>query len=110
MVRHVCLGDTSLQKLLKLQEFMLEKGHETECFPDRIIFGSMFNITDWEQKGQKTCIAQAGEVDFQAARFRHGNLCFCGPRSDKTKTCNEVRTSHQFTDGELGQIRSQDVQ
>ena len=47
---HVCPGDTSVRKLQMLEPFMLETGHEPECFQDKIIFASVFHdITNWEQ-------------------------------------------------------------
>ena len=45
---HVCLGDSSVQQLQKLQLFMSETGQAPWSFPDRIIFASMFNNTNWE--------------------------------------------------------------
>ena len=48
---HVCPGDTSVQMLHKVQEFMSETGHASESFPDRITYASMFNdITDCTNK------------------------------------------------------------
>ena len=95
---HVCPGDTSVQILHKLQEFMLETRHAPpESFPDRTIFASMFNdINSWEiQKVHNKCLAQANDVATYSARFRPGYWCFCGPGEEKTWTYNEGRPSHQ---------------
>ena len=66
----MCLCDTLVQVLHKLQAFMSER-HELESFPDRIIFASMFNdITNWEsQKVQSKCVAPANEVAVHASKF-----------------------------------------
>ena len=95
---HVCPGDTSVQILHMLQEFMSETGHALES-PDRIIFSRMFNnITNWEsQKVQRKYPAQADEVSTNAARFRLG----CWFSAEKTWTNNEQRPSHQLADGAL---------
>ena len=55
----MCLGDTSVQKLKKLEELMSENGHEQDSFQDRIIFASMSNdIT----KVQAKSVSQPKEV------------------------------------------------
>ena len=61
---HVCLGDTSAQKLHKLQEFMSVFGNAAESFPDEVIFATMFNdATNLEsQKVPNKCLAQVREV------------------------------------------------
>ena len=65
---YVCLGDTSVQILHKLQQFMSETGHD---------------ITNWEsRKVQDKCLAQANEVATHTARLRPGYWCFCGRGSE----------------------------
>ena len=44
----LCFGDTSVQTVHMLQEFMSEAGRAAQSFPDRITSASMFNdITNW---------------------------------------------------------------
>ena len=103
---HVCLGDTSVQLLHELQEFMSETGQAPESLPDRIIFASMFiDITNWEsQKVQNKCLAQATEVALTRQDSDLVIVCFCAPGSEKTWKCNEERPSHQFADGEWDKL------
>ena len=70
---HVCLGDTSVHMLQKLQVLMSGTGHEPESFPERIVFARMFtDITNWESsKVQAECL---------------GYWIFCGPSSENTQT------------------------
>ena len=86
MSLHVCLGNTSLKILRKLQQIMSETGHEPESFPGGIILTSMFNdITDTgRRKVQGRCLESANEVATYAARFRLSYLCFCGPELEQT--------------------------
>ena len=60
IVWHVCPGDTPVQILHKLQEFMSETEHAPESFPDKIM--------------QSKCLARAKEVATYV----------CGPRSENT--------------------------
>ena len=57
---HVCLGDTSVRKLHKLQ--YLKNGHAPESFLYRIIFANMFNdITNWERRRMNWLLTQQVE-------------------------------------------------
>ena len=71
---HVCLGDTSLQILHKLQELMSVTGHARESFPDRIIFATTVNdITDYiSKKVQGKRLDSAKEVASYAADLVSG--------------------------------------
>ena len=102
-----CASVTRLcQYCTRPQGFMSKTGHATESFPDRIIFASMFNDnTNWErQKVQDQCPVQAREVASCDAWFRPGFWCSCGSGSEKTWTCKEYRSSHQFADGECDKL------
>ena len=77
---HVCLGDTSVHILRKLQEFISETGHEPNSFLAKIIFASMFNeITRWDSlKVQNKCLVRTNDLATYAARFRPGHWWFFG--------------------------------
>ena len=107
---HVCSGDTSVQILHKLQEFMSEIGRVPESFPDIMIFTSMFNdITDQGgDKVQGKCLHSAKEVATDAATFRLGYRCFCGPGSQQTWKYNESMPTSHFANGRMRQTRYYD--
>ena len=102
---HLCL----VQILHKLQEFMSETRQAPESFPGRIIFASVFNdIFDNTSKkvwsgGVRTA---RKKLPPNAATFRPGFWCFCGPGSEQTWTNNESRPMSHFANGEWGKLAS----
>ena len=89
---NVCLGDTSVQILDKLQEIMSETGHVPESFH-----------TDSRKKVQVKCLDSVKKVASYAARFRP---CYWGPGSAQTWKYNESRPATHFGNGERDELAS----
>ena len=72
-------GFTTLQILQQTQNDLQSKNIEPEQFPDRVIFMSMFNDTDWTKRNiEETCASNSEKVTLYAQRFPQGHWTFIG--------------------------------
>ena len=70
--------------LVQIQNFMAELQCELEKFRGRIIFMSVYNDIDWnERNNQDKCIIKFKVVSNYARKFRSGCWSFLGPGSEK---------------------------
>ena len=98
-VTHECQNCTSFKDSCRRPDTHLR------VFPDRIIFASMFNVTNWESlKLRNNCVTQASEVANYAASFRPGYCVSVVQDRKKTWTQNEERPSRQFAGGEWDKL------
>ena len=102
---HVCLGETSVQILRRLQVFMSETGHTPQSFPDSIIFASMFNdISTGRVRRCKTHV-QLKRMKWLLAQQESDFVVGVSVVLDRNRPGHsEERPSHQFADGEWDKL------
>ena len=77
-------GVTSLGLMEKIQKFLKELQCEREHFEGRIIFMSMYNDVEWQDKGNtERCEYNSQTVSNYAREFRRGHWSFLEPGSEK---------------------------
>ena len=73
-------GASTIQVKKRIQEYL--NGQNQESFDESIIFMSMFNDTEWTQKGNtEKCLHTATEVAAFATNLKPGHLCFLNGNS-----------------------------
>ena len=71
-----------MQLLWEIRRRMEENQVLPEQVEDRIIFMSMYNVTDWRKVGNKDmCMSNTSSVAAYARRFLKGHRSFLGPGS-----------------------------
>ena len=83
VISHIFPGATTINLMKEIENLL--NGVESELFPDRITFMSMFNdIEHWQREYEESCLKKTREVVSCANRIRIGDWCLCGSAELRT--------------------------